>query len=419
MALGNSGATTTISAMVSARKHAARMRIVNASGLCQLALVRQSSHAPCTLNATFGCRPGRLHEFWVSNGCRGLFMCAGKRIPCGDYKNPATPCNCRQVLRRSPSSGSKPRRQRQAPPAAIALLIALVADSSLMTQRRMLVSMRAVDSTHAEHLARVDWSVVAYDDGASLWEGTQQHARSLRHVELVAVLNASVKHPSIKHAKPLAVEQRKARWAHQLLLLRHLMRAHHATFDGFQRQHQQQHHQYHPHHQLRPPPQARHYDAVWFPDDDLTFASFDLAEYLRRWLCVFPGGPPIVSQPPLRPSRSAARGNESDGGVPRVLRRRAYPARVQARMMKPFQNDARTYSTCVVGELAADSNFGNESCFLRDALALRTAFVEGQAALLDAGFLRWFMELPLASKIAKLQLKMRVEAGNDAIWCAG
>ena len=40
-----------------------------------------------------------------------------------------------------------------------------------------------------------------------------------------------------------------------------------------------------------------------------------------------------------------------------------------------------------------------------------------QAALLDARFLSWFAAQPLAQKIERLQLRMGVEAGPDAVWC--
>lgn len=335
------------------------------SGLCELAMLHQMSRkSPCIHNVTFGCESGRRTAFWVRRGCRGEFACANNHVWCGDWRNRESSCACEKVLKRSPEL---PRaRIRRQPPSEISLLVAIVASSRLMTQERTLKNMQAVDRTHADHRARVDWAVVAYDDQAGAWAPAREKARALRTVGLVCVVNASS-----GRSRPLIVGQRKARLAHQLFLLRVVW-----NLKG-----------------------ESAYSAVWLPDDDLAFDEFDLTEYLWRWHCLFPAGPPVISQPPLRPSKLPAKARKG----------------VWAKLDKSFLNDGATYTNCVVGELAG--RFGRERCFLRDALALRTAWVEGQAALLDARFLLWFSMQPLVQKIALLQLHLEVETGPDAIWC--
>ena len=54
---------------------------------------------------------------------------------------------------------------------------------------------------------------------------------------------------------------------------------------------------------------------VWQLKLQQAAANFDLAEYLRRWTCLFAGGPPVVSQPPLRRTpRAAERAAQRRGG---------------------------------------------------------------------------------------------------------
>ena len=291
-------------------------------------------------------------------------------------------CACRPVLVRRP----EPSVSRQEnPPKALSLLVALVADSSFGTQQRTVDSMRYIDLTHEKHQARVDWAVVAYDDGATMWGATLAQVSTLKTASLVTVINASA-----DSAQPISKDHRKARWAHQLRLLRAVWKETGATISKTRRREKSR----------RKKTIWRLHDAIWMPDDDLSFVGFDLASYLRRWLCVFPGGPPIISQPPLHPNAGSIRG----GG------------KQNTELSKPFQNDGATYETCVTGEMA-DIFGAEDACFLRDTLALRTAFVEGQAALFDANFLFWFVQQPLSQTIARLQLRMAVDAGPDGIWC--
>ena len=55
------------------------------------------------------------------------------------------------------------------------------------------------------------------------------------------------------------------------------------------------------------------------------------------------------------------------------------------------------------GELGR--HLGGDACFLQRTLALRTGFVEGQAAIFDARFLAWFATQPLVMRVAKLQAR--------------
>ena len=345
-------------------------------GSCSLTLLKQhSKRSPCTPDVTFGCKPGRAQEFWVSGGCRGLFRCGQRKVTCGDWRNREMKCACETVFE---AHKLKRLSIHNSPPSPFSLLIALVADSSERTQRRTLTSMQHVDSTHATHRARLDWAVVTYDDQAERWEGTRLATRQLSTVRLLLVLNASS-----GREQPLDKSQRKARWAHQTLLLRTLWQS--AGTKTY-----------------------RH-DAVWLPDDDLSFVGFDLAEFIRRYQCALPNGPPIITQPPLRAEakQDTFSGATLPGGHKANL----------GGLTKPFQNDGRTYGTCVIGELSTLPAFRTDPCFLQHTLALRTQFVEGQAALLDAAFLRWLIERPLLQKVEKLQLKFGNEAGPDAVWC--
>lgn len=40
--------------------------------------------------------------------------------------------------------------------------------------------------------------------------------------------------------------------------------------------------------------------SVWVVDADIDFSDFNAAHFFRRWLCSFPGGRPLVSQPTIR-----------------------------------------------------------------------------------------------------------------------
>lgn len=182
-------------------------------------------------------------------------------------------CACEQVFRTVLTRG---RTQRPAPQARVApptpagggvnILVAVVAGSSIDTQRRTLRNMRSVDDTYDSHKARLDWAVSAYDDGAERWADVLDAARALRHVRLITVRNAS-----INQSAPLAQGQRKARMVHHISLVEGVWKDAGKTA----------------------------YDAVWLPDDDLQFDRFDLQEFLFRWRYAYAGGWPVVSQPPI------------------------------------------------------------------------------------------------------------------------
>ena len=329
-------------------------------------------------NATYGCISDRTTSMWVRAGCRGNFFCAGRSILCGDWRNPSMTCACEKVLERVPST--RARTTSRPPPKATTLLVVMVADSSQETQARILGSMKYVDGSYPQHRAHVDWAVAAYDDRAPEWNVTRSMAVNLLTTKLISVVDVSSGRPFA-----LTAPERKARLAHQLLVLKVALGTNST------------------------------YHAVWLPDHDLSFVEFDLAEWLRRWLCSFER-PPVIAQPPLRSAiRSKQVGQRKH---PKQTGTMSKKVKVIHGLTKPFQNDIDTWNTCVVGELTqAGMPFANRPCFLRDALGLRTAFIEGQAAFVDAAFLRWFIGQPIVQKIAALQLKMGVEAGPDAIWC--
>ena len=45
------------------------------------------------------------------------------------------------------------------------------------------------------------------------------------------------------------------------------------------------------------------YEAVWLLDSDIELQETNLTALLHTWLCGFPGGPPFVSQPTIRPGK--------------------------------------------------------------------------------------------------------------------
>ena len=55
---------------------------------CSVSLERQSSRfARCSVGSTFGCvgsGRGRASSVWVSQGCRGRFLCDGRAVRCGE-----------------------------------------------------------------------------------------------------------------------------------------------------------------------------------------------------------------------------------------------------------------------------------------------------------------------------------------------
>ena len=355
---------------------------IRSSGSCGVSLVKQLSQAEC-VNTTafwsFGCSTD--HTMFVSNRCRGQFLCNGRTVACGkagayrDYEfcacddrlrgaDPARPQPHLPAWRPDPlaASGAAAASSAAPPPsdrAVVSVLVAVVAGSSGSVQRRTLRNLRAAEAAYQSHRTRFTWAVVAYDDGAARWEGARREAaRTLRDTTLLPVRNAS---PT--GGPPLPRAARKARLAHQRALILSVWSE--MGRDAF--------------------------DAVWLPDDDLRFDQFELAEFMHRWLCAHEGGPPIVSQPTIQ--RGAGRGDVGKGWL----------------------QSGETWKQCMGSELAAA--FPAEPCFLADAVSMRAGFVEGQAALLDAEFAGWFLEQPLVARVVQMQLAYGVETGPDAIWC--
>lgn len=331
-------------------------------------LVQQTSRAAnCTLGVSYGCDEVGV---WVTHGCRGTFRSNGSPVTCDRPGNPWTHCpRSRRVLFVKPASEARrPKPQTKtwllASPKAtepiVAILVAVVAGPGLEVQKRALRGMEAADAAYSALHARIDWAVISYDDTADLWGGTMKASSRLQRTTLVLVLNASS-----DPTHPLEHRKRKARFVHQRRLVW-------AVWNRTGR---------------------AAYDAVWMPDDDLAFEHFDWRAFLHQWLCTFPGGPPVVAQPPIQS----------------VQRLGPQP------FAKSWPAQAETWRTCMVGELAAA--YGGDACFLRRTRALQVGFVEGQAALLDARFLSWLFEQPLTETIVAAQLKYGSEAGPDAVWC--
>lgn len=255
------------------------------------------------------------------------------------------------------------------------ILVAIVADSSVPTRRRMLTGMRRVDGTRTLHQLTMHWAVCAYDDGADAWAPTVLEAESLPSARLVKVVNASA-----HDRKPITVLQRKARTAHHRKVVAAVW-----AERGFA------------------------YDAVWLPDADLLFESFDLPEFLHRWLCTFAGGAPVVAQPVVRPGTQVWPFNLHSW-------RNCTSPRSRARA-PPLASAARTQWL-----KRRDDEQQRSGCFWRrrwgpEPTALRISFIENQAALVDAQFLRWFFGLELVAEFARLQLRYGVEWGPDSVWC--
>ena len=346
---------------------------------CGVRLIRQNSRkAACVAGLTFGCQQnGSLpaHEMWVSAGCRGFFECAGRRLYCGSLPDAPTSCACTDVSAVNATGGRAAARQ---PPSTMAILAVVSSDSSMATRQRLLASMRHVDATHATHRARVDWAFVVYDELMAQWSHFLTSARELRHSSFVRVIDASE-----GRARRLTVSQRRARFVHAHTGVTSVWRS-----LGTNTSH----------------------DAVWLMDSDIMLDGFSLSSFLRKWQCAF-SSPPVISQPPIR---NDAIPRISSSGRPRG-RQTFLLRKASAAAAKPFQNNGDTYRTCLVGEMGA--SFGAEACFLRDALALRTAWVEQQCALVDARFLAWFFAQAIVQRVLSLQLRFRVDSGPDAIWC--
>ena len=113
------------------------------------------------------------------------------------------------------------------------------------------------------------------------------------------------------------------------------------------------------------------YQAVWFLDEDLELDSLNTSAFLDRWLCAFPGGPPLVAQPTITPSTQA---------------------------FWPLNH--KTWH----GHAA------------KMPLATTVHFVEQQSPIFDAEFWVWFMDM-FGSAIASIMDYASGNAGADVIWC--
>ena len=369
-----------------ARVLEARIGRLRAGAACDL--VQQTSIAAnCTPGVSYGCDRAGV---WVAHGCRGTFSRNGSRVNCGRRGASVTWAHCANwtlgVFRQKPASdpmrivsergswdvalgkwllrrdSSETWLASSNTTELVAILVAVVAGSGLEVQQRALRGMEAADTAYSALHARIDWAVITYDDNAGLWAGTVEASRRLQRTTVVLVLNAS---SNATH--PLEHHERKARFVHQRRLVW-------AVWNRTGR---------------------AAYDAVWLPDDDLAFERFDWRAFLHQWLCTFPGGSPIVAQPPIQSKKGWHRSRSAWG--------KTWPAA------------AGTWRSCMVGELGAA--FGGDACFLRHTRALQVGFVEGQAALLDAHFLSWLFEQPLIERIVSAQLSHGSEAGPDAVWC--
>eukprot|EP00316_Scyphosphaera_apsteinii_P011684 CAMPEP_0119325810 /NCGR_PEP_ID=MMETSP1333-20130426/66732_1 /TAXON_ID=418940 /ORGANISM="Scyphosphaera apsteinii, Strain RCC1455" /LENGTH=428 /DNA_ID=CAMNT_0007333915 /DNA_START=150 /DNA_END=1432 /DNA_ORIENTATION=+ len=149
------------------------------------------------------------------------------------------------------------------------VFIGLIVGSSSATHTRVLnglVKMAAVLPK-----ARLDFGVVAYDNGAHLWAAavqadnrirTQQRQNRPFRPRLLFVKNSGL--PKDFGFQP--------RYMH---VTRHFMPE---LLD------------------------APVYDAVVVPDDDMGLDHFEAAQFFHYWACAFPGGHPLVSQPLIAPA---------------------------------------------------------------------------------------------------------------------
>jgi hypothetical protein len=232
------------------------------------------------------------------------------------------------------------------------ILVAVVADSSDMTRARVSDGMRHIDETSSSHGSRMDWTICAYDDGASRWQDVA--AMMLSSARLVSVINATA--PGL-----MDPEQRRARGVHRKRAVEAAWGA--RGLDAW--------------------------DAVWLADADIAFGAFDLATFLQRRACALHGGPPLIVQPVVR----------------------------QNTQCWPYNYETyHTRSSMKLGHRAVSPEPADP--LWEKVLALRTAWVESQAALLDAQFLAWFYTTPVVKRVLLLQnLTYHVSWGTDAIWC--
>ena len=236
----------------------------------------------------------------------------------------------------------------------VAILMAVVAGSTPSSRRRLVSNVRSVSKELIGQPAVVRWAVCAYDDMAHEWADVQRQLAD----QMVLLVNTSTTQRGLRAA------QRRAKLYHRARIVEE---AKALVLDGVRRP----------------------YDAFWFLDEDISFARFEMVAFLQRWACAFgAAGPPVIAQPMLH------KGRESGQGWP--------------------QSDD-TYQLCLSGELGA--RWGDDACFLRDALAVRNDWVEQWATLIDARFMVWWLRQETTQKIVQQQLLLNTDFGSDEIWC--
>lgn len=198
------------------------------------------------------------------------------------------------------------------------------------------------------------WAVCAYDDRAHEWSDLQRQFSD----RLVLVINTSTAHHGLRANQRRAKLHHRARIVEEAKALR--LNHVHTPFEAF-----------------------------WFLDEDISFVHFQMDTFLHRWMCAFGAtGPPVIAQPTLH------KGRDSGQGWP--------------------QSDD-TYTLCLSGEIGA--RWGDDACFLRDALAVRNDWVEQWATLIDARFMAWWLRQETTQKIVQQQLLLNTDFGSDEIWC--
>jgi hypothetical protein len=231
--------------------------------------------------------------------------------------------------------------------------MAVVAGSTSSTQERLLENILSIQKARDVHKATAWWAVCSYDDRADEWADTQRRAAG----QLLLVVNTS------SATQPIGIKQRRAKLHHRKRLLEEAWRISPSGTDAF--------------------------ELIWFLDDDISFRGFDMAAYLYRWTCAFgENGPPVISQPTLYQG-------------------------TQHGQVWPQSDD--TYQLCLTGALG--KKWGDDACFLRNTLALRNDWVEQWAPLLDAQFVRWWLDQNTTKRIVHQQLLLNSDFGADEIWC--
>mmetsp|Transcript_41940 Transcript_41940/g.84166 ORF Transcript_41940/g.84166 Transcript_41940/m.84166 type:complete len:320 (-) Transcript_41940:442-1401(-) len=120
------------------------------------------------------------------------------------------------------------------------------------------------------------------------------------------------------------------------------------------------------------------WDAVWLVDADISFEDFDLATFLQRRAYALASGPAYIVQPVIRQSTQCWPYNWAT-----------------------YRHHSRAPQDAIWEQI----------------VVLRTAWVESQAALIDARFLGWFYAGPFVQNLLKLQLVFGSSWGTDSIWC--